>query len=246
MIRAILIDDEVHCLNTLRLLLTEHCPEVQIVDQCSSAEEALESIQRFKPSLVFLDIEMPFMNGFEMLEQLEEIPFAVVFTTSYDQYAIKAIHISALDYLLKPIAPKELKSAVQKVQTQKQLPSAEQFQILLQQVQHKGGEFSKIAVPTADGFELITADQVLRCESDNNYTYFFLKNKNKVVACRSLKEVEAQLQPFPFFLRIHNSFIINLNEVTRYVRGEGGYVIMTDGQTVNVSRSRKETLMKLF
>jgi two-component system LytT family response regulator len=235
-----------HCLNTLRLLLTEHCPEVQIMDQCSSAEEALSSIQKLRPSLVFLDIEMPFMNGFEMLEQLGDIPFAVVFTTSYDQYAIKAMHISALDYLLKPIDPRELKSAVQKVQTQKQLPSAEQFQILWQQVQHKGSEFSKIAVPTADGFELITADQVLRCEADNNYTYFYLKNKNKVVACRSLKEVEAQLQSFPYFLRIHNSFIINLNEVTRYVRGEGGYVIMSDGSSVNVSRSRKEALMKLF
>jgi two-component system LytT family response regulator len=246
MIRTILVDDEVHCLNTLRLLLTEHCPEVQIMDQCSSAEEALSSIQKLRPSLVFLDIEMPFMNGFEMLEQLGDIPFAVVFTTSYDQYAIKAMHISALDYLLKPIDPRELKSAVQKVQTQKQLPSAEQFQILLQQVQHKGSEFSKIAVPTADGFELITADQVLRCEADNNYTYFYLKNKNKVVACRSLKEVEAQLQSFPYFLRIHNSFIINLNEVTRYVRGEGGYVIMSDGSSVNVSRSRKEALMKLF
>jgi two-component system LytT family response regulator len=246
MIRAILVDDEVHCLNTLRMLLTEHCPEVQILDQCASAEEALVSIRQFNPSLVFLDIEMPFMNGFEMLERLDEISFAVVFTTSYDQYAIKAIHISALDYLLKPIDPKELRSAVQKVETKKHLPSAEQFQILLQQVQHKTSEISKIAVPTTDGFELITANQVMRCEADNNYTYFFLKNGNKIVACRSLKEVEAQLQPFPFFLRIHNSFIINLNEVTRYIRGEGGYVIMSDGQTVNVSRGRKEALMKLF
>lgn len=246
MIKTILVDDEVHCLNTLRMLLEEHCPDVQILEQCSAAEAALEAISRRKPDLVFLDIEMPFLNGFELLERLVDIPFAVIFTTSYDQYAIKAIHISALDYLLKPIDVKELKSAVQKVQSQKQLPSTDQFQLLLQQVQHRGGEFSKVAVPTVDGFELITADHVLRCEADNSYTNFILKSKNRIVASRSLKEVEMQLQHFPFFLRIHHSYIVNLNEVSRYVRGEGGYVIMSDGSTVNVSRSRKDSLLKWF
>ena len=246
MIKAILIDDEGHCLETLSILLKEYCPQVTIVDQCRSAKKGLESIDKIKPDLVFLDIEMPAMNGFELLEQFTEIPFAIIFTTSYDQYAIKAIRFSALDYLLKPIDPKELIVSVHKVQTQKQLPAAEQFQMLLSQVQQKETGFKKIAVPTSEGFELIPAEQVVRCEADDNYTYLYLKSKNKIVACRTLKEMEEQLQDFNFFVRVHHSYLVNLNEVTKYVRGEGGYLVMSDGVTVNVSRSRKEALMKWF
>jgi two-component system, LytTR family, response regulator len=246
MIKAIIIDDEVHCLETLSLLLQEYCPQVQLLEQCRSAKKGLEAIEKIKPDLVFLDIEMPAMNGFEMLEQFTEIPFAVIFTTSYDQYAIKAIRFSALDYLLKPIDPNELISAVKKVQEQRHLPMAEQFQMLLKQVQGKEHHFNKIAVPTFEGFELIPADQVLYCEANDNYTHLFLKNKTKIIACRTLKEMEEQLQDFPFFVRVHHSYMVNLNEVTKYVRGEGGYLVMSDGSTVNVSRSRKDSLLKWF
>lgn len=246
MINAILIDDEKHCLDTLSILLEEYCPEVHILQKCTSGKAALLAIEQQKPDLVFLDIEMPAMNGFELLEQFREIPFAVIFTTSYDQYAIKAIHFSALDYLLKPIDPKELIAAVQKVEKRKTLPSLEQFQVLLNQVRFKGSDFTKMAVPTVEGYELIDTQQILRCEADDNYTHIYLKNKSKVIACRSLKEVEAQLQGFPSFIRVHHSHIVNLNEVTKYIRGEGGYVIMSDNTTVNVSRSRKESLLKWF
>lgn len=246
MIKAILIDDEVHCLDTLSILLKEYCPDVQIIDQCHSGKEGLLSIKRTKPDLVFLDIEMPGMNGFEMLERLTGIPFVIIFTTSYDQYAIKAIRFSALDYLLKPIDPNELISAVRKVMEQRHLPIAEQFQMLLKQIQNKDHQFNKIAMPTAEGFELIPADQVVRCEADDNYTHFFLKNKTKITACRTLKEVEEQLHDFTFFVRVHHSHVVNLNEVTKYIRGEGGYLIMSDNSSVNVSRSRKEALLKLF
>lgn len=244
MIKAIIIDDEIHCLETLSILLQEYCPQVTILEQCRSAKKGLEAIERLKPDLVFLDIEMPAMNGFEMLEQFQQIPFAVIFTTSYDQYAIKAIRFSALDYLLKPIDPKELIIAVQKVQTQKMLPSAEQFEMLLKQVHHKGSGFQKIAIPTVEGFELIPADQIVHCKADDNYTHLHLKDKSKITACRSLKEMEEQLQDFSFFIRVHHSYLVNLNEVIRYVRGEGGYLILTDGSTINVSRSRKEMLLK--
>lgn len=246
MIKAIIIDDEVHCLETLSLLLNEFCPEVQLVDQCRSAKKGLETIEKYKPDLVFLDIEMPTMNGFEMLEQFRDIQFAIIFTTSYDQYAIKAIRFSALDYLLKPIDPKELVSAVKKVQEQRHLPMAEQFQMLLKQVHGKEHHFNKIAVPTSEGFELVPADQVVYCEANDNYTHLFLKNKNKIIACRTLKEMEEQLQEFNFFVRVHHSYMVNLNEVTKYIRGEGGYLVMSEGSTVNVSRSRKEALMKWF
>lgn len=246
MIKAIIIDDEVHCLETLSLLLQEFCPDVHLLEQCRSAKKGLEAIEKFKPNLVFLDIEMPVMNGFEMLEQFTAIQFAIIFTTSYDQYAIKAIRFSALDYLLKPINSTELINAVQKVQEQRHLPMAEQFQMLLKKVQHKGSQFNKIAIPTAEGFELVTADHIIYLEANDNYTHIFLKGKLKIIACRTLKEMEEQLDDFPFFIRVHHSYMINLNEVSKYIRGEGGYLIMSDSSTVSVSRSRKDSLLKWF
>src|SRR5215467_463288 len=144
MIKAILIDDEVHCLDTLNMMLSDFCPEVQVLEQCVSPKKGLESINKSQPDLVFLDIEMPMMNGFELLEQFESIPFSVIFTTSYDQYAIKAIRFSALDYLLKPIDPKELIAAVHKVQLQKAPPSADQLRILMDHIQGKENEVAKL------------------------------------------------------------------------------------------------------
>ena len=246
MIKAILVDDEEHCLDTLTMLINEYCPEVEILEQCASAKKALTAIEKYNPELVFLDIEMPVMNGFELLEQLNEINFSIVFTTSYDQYAIKAIRFSAFDYLLKPIDPKELIIAVHKAEVYKNKPAAVQLQMLMDQIHNKDSGFTKIAVPTFEGFELISADSVIRCEADDNYTYLFLKNKKKITACRSLKEMDEQLQDFKHFIRVHHSYLVNLNEVDKYVRGEGGYLVMSDGSTVNVSRSRKEALLKLF
>jgi two-component system, LytTR family, response regulator len=246
MIKAIIIDDELHCRETLSLLLKEFCSDVQIVGNFRSGRDGLEAIEKYKPDLIFLDIEMPAMNGFEMLEQAGEISFAIIFTTSYDQYAIKAIRFSALDYLLKPIDPSELKTAVKKVKEQRHLPVAEQFQMLLKQINDKGSRFNKIAVPTAEGFELVPADQVLYVEANDNYTHLFLKKNNKIIACRTLKEIEEQIRDFTFFIRVHNSYMVNLNEVTKYVRGEGGYLVMSDGSSVSVSRSRKDALLKFF
>jgi len=246
MIKALIIDDETHCRKTLAMMLKEYCPHVQVMEECSDAEMGLRAIEKNKPDLIFLDIEMPGMNAFEMLEQLPEITFAVVFTTSHDQYAVKAFRFYALDYLLKPVEAKDLIASVHKVQTQKELPSSEQFQMLLNKLSSREEVFPKIPVPTSDGFELVPIDEVLFCEAHDNYTYFSLRNKKKIVACRMLKEVEEQLNDFPFFVRVHNSFIINLKEVKKYVRGEGGYVIMSDESSVNVSRSRKEVLLKWF
>ena len=246
MIKSIIIDDEAHCLDTLSILLSDYCPEVQVLERCQSAKEGLMAVGQHQPDLIFLDIEMPVINGFDFLEHFKEISFAIIFTTSYDQYAIKAIRFSALDYLLKPIDPKELIAAVRKMQTQKQLPVPEQFQMLMNQVKHKDAVFNKIAIPTSEGFELIPVEQVLRCEADDNYTHLYLKNRTKIVACRTLKEMEEQLESFPSFIRVHHSYLVNLNEVNKYVRGEGGYLVMSDGSTVNVSRSRKEALMKYF
>ena len=246
MIKAILIDDEMHCLKTLEMLLKEYCANVQVLEKCNDAATGLKAIEQHKPDLVFLDIEMPQMNGFEMLEQLPQINFAVIFTTGYDQYAIKAFHFSALDYLLKPVEPKELINAVKKVEEQRHLPMPEQFEMLLKKISGINSGFNKIAVPTAEGFELIPTTEVVYFEADSNYTHIFLKNKNKVIACRTLKKIEEQIQDYNFFVRVHNSYMVNLNEVVRYVRGEGGYLVMSDNSTVNVSRTRKDALLKFF
>src|SRR5688572_12470536 len=246
MITAVIIDDEIHCRKTLAILLKEYCPEVRLMDQCSDAETGIEAIEKLKPELVFLDIEMPGMNGFDMLEKFSEIPFAVIFTTGYDQYAIKAFRFYAIDYLLKPIEPRELISAVHKVKVPKEVPATDQFQMLLNRINKREEVLPNIPVPTSDGFELILVEDVLFCEAKDNYTYFQLKNKKKIIACRMLKEVEKQLSDFPFFVRVHNSYLVNIKEVKKYVRGEGGYVIMSDDTSVNVSRSRKEELLKWF
>jgi two-component system LytT family response regulator len=228
------------------MMLNKHCREVNIMEECHSAKKGIEAINKHQPDLVFLDIEMPMMNGFELLEKFNDIPFAVIFTTSYDQYAIKAFRYSALDYLLKPIDPEELIISVGKVSSKKSLPFAEQFDILLKQIKHKGTSFEKIAVPTIEGFELIRADQIIRCEADDNYTHLYLKDKTTIIACRMLKEMEELLQGFQFFVRVHNSHLVNMNEVAKYIRGDGGYLLMSDGSNVSISKSRRESLIKWF
>ena len=245
MINAILIDDEKHCRETLSIQLEKYCPQVQLLAQCCSAEEGLQAITRHHPDVVFLDVEMPQMNGFEMLGQLQEISFELIFTTGYDSYAIKAIRFSALDYLLKPIDKDDLKKAVAKLSRKPDHILTQQLDILLSKLENKGVPLQKIALPTLDGFELVPMENILRCESDSNYTYVHLKTGRKIMVSRTLKEIEELLEG-PSFLRVHHSHLVNLNEITRYVRGEGGYVIMSDNSSINVSRNRKEAFLQRF
>jgi len=244
MIRAILVDDEVHSLDALSILLSDFCPQVEVVAKCASPQMALEVIKSQNPDLLFLDIEMPGLNGFELLEKLGDISFKVVFTTSYDQYGIKAIKFSALDYLLKPIDPQELIAAVNKAQSERRSPTPAQYEYLLSQIQNREQQFHKLALPTSEGYALISVDQIVFCEANDNYTHFHLHNGKTTTACRTLKEVEEQLSEFPFLVRVHHSYLVNLNQIARYVRGEGGYLVMHDGTSINVSRSRKELLLK--
>ena len=242
MINAIIIDDEIHCRKTLGMLLKEYCPDVQVTEECDEAASGLAAIQKLKPDLVFLDIEMPNMNGFEMLEKLPEINFEIVFTTSYDQYAIKAIRFSALDYLLKPVDREDLQTAVQKVVQRLHHPLPQQLEILLQKLHQPVSPIQKIALPTMEGLQMIAVDSIISCASDSNYTVFLLKNKQKLIVSRPLKEVEEMLEEYSF-LRVHNSYLVSLNEIDKYVKGEGGYLVMTDGSAIDVSRSKKETLL---
>jgi two-component system LytT family response regulator len=243
MIRAIIIDDELHCRKTLRILLEEYCREVEVIEQCDNGQSGTEAIKRLKPDLVFLDIEMPHMNGFELLEQFQVIQFAVIFTTGYDQYAIRAFRFSALDYLLKPINHEELVKAVNKVSQQVHYPMPQQLEILLQKISQQHQGIHKIALPTMEGLQLVDVDSIISCISDSNYSVLLLKDKQKLTVSRTLKETEEILEEHSF-LRVHNSSIVNLNEINKYIKGEGGYLVMSDGSTVDVSRSRKEALLR--
>lgn len=243
MIKAILVDDEPLCCQVLQTLLQKYCPEVHVIAAYNDATEALEQIKKQPPDLVFLDVEMPRMNGFQMLEQLKTIDFDLIFTTSYDQYAIKAIRFSALDYLLKPIDREELQRAVQKAVSHRQNPVAAQLALLFQKINQPTASITKIALPTLEGLQMVTVDEIITCRADSNYTVFFLKNKQKLVVSRTLKDIEELLEDYPF-IRVHHSYMVNINEIHKYVRGEGGLVEMSDGSTVDVSRSRKEELLK--
>jgi two-component system, LytTR family, response regulator len=243
MITATIVDDEHDCCESLTMLLEKYCPEVKVLDICYSAEQAIQSIKEQTPQILFLDIEMPFMNGFELLEELGNVNFELIFTTSYNQYAIRAIRFSALDYLLKPIDRDELQKAVQKVAQRNQRPLPQQFDLLLQKLKQPTIPVTKIAIPTLEGFQLLAVETIISCESAGNYTHVFLTNKRKITASRILKEMEEMLENFPI-IRVHHSYMININEVERYVRGEGGYLVMSDGSTINVSRNRKDFLLR--
>jgi two-component system, LytTR family, response regulator len=243
MIEALVIDDEPYSCEALVELLKKYCPEVHVAKVCHSGADALTAIKEFTPELLFLDIEMPRMNGFELLEKAGQINFELIFTTSYDQYAIKAIRMSALDYLLKPIDREELQAAVEKVKQRLSRPQMQQIEMLLQKLANPAAPMLKIALPTMEGLQLVQIDSVIWCSSDSNYTSFHLKGKERMIVSKTLKEVEELLNEHSF-LRVHHSSLVNLNEISKYVKGEGGYLAMSDGSHIDVSRSRKEMLLK--
>jgi two-component system LytT family response regulator len=243
MITAIIVDDEPYSCESLATLIERYCPDVKLLDICYSGADALKAIKEQAPTLLFLDIEMPGMNGFEMLQQLPSINFSIIFTTSYDQYAIKAIKFSALDYLLKPVDREDLQIAVQKAMQSEKQSLPQQIEILLQKLNHPTIPVNKIAIPTIEGLQMIFVEDIISCSSESNYTVLHLKNKQKITASRTLKEIEEMLEDYSF-TRVHHSYLVNLNEVEKYFRGDGGYLMMSDGSAIDVSRSRKDLLLK--
>ncbi len=231
MITATIVDDEPDCCESLVMLLERYCPEVKVLDICYSAETALQSVKDHEPQILFLDIEMPFMNGFQVLEKLGNINFEIIFTTSYDQYAIKAIRFSALDYLLKPVDREELQKAVQRVAQRNQHPFPQQLEMLLKKINNPTIPINKIAIPTMEGFQLLPAESIISCESESNYTHLFLKDKRKIIASRNLKEIEELLEDYPF-IRIHNSHIVNINEVEKVSKQEGILKFRSTGKII--------------
>lgn len=245
MIKCVIVDDENNCLEMLEWLLKTYAPSVSIAAMCNSAEKGIAAIREHRPDVVFLDIEMPRMNGFDMLEKFGKLDFDVVFTTAYDQFAIKAFKYSALHYLLKPVDPEDLAETVRRIEGKRSIPSREQIDLLFQSVQHRKATPPRIALTTGDGMIFVATQDILYCEAESNYTSVVLSNGRKVVVSRVLKDIDEALSG-PDFFRIHNSFLINLNRIRRFVRGEGGYVVMDNDVAITISRSRRQEFMEMF
>ncbi|MCB0705916.1 MAG: response regulator transcription factor [Saprospiraceae bacterium] len=241
MIRSIIIDDEPYCIKSLAFDLEKYCPEIQILEKCTSTKEGLLAIRKHQPALIFLDINMPWMSGLELLEVIGDINFEVIFTTAHDQYAVKAFRLSAVDYLLKPIDPEELKTAVEKVAA-RQVSFTPEHLGHLKENMNPDSVLQRVGIPTKTGIDFIPIEDILYCEADSNYTYIHLNQKNKLLSAKTLKEF-VQLFSDHAFCRIHQSFLINLNHLEKYYRGDGGYVEMTNGASLPVSRSKKEELL---
>jgi two-component system LytT family response regulator len=242
-IRAIIIEDEQHNRENLLQMITAHCPEVDIVAVCSSAGEGRESLLSLHPDLIFLDIEMPGESGFSLLENLPRIEFEVIFVTAYDYYGIKAIKFSALDYLLKPVDTNDLVTALGKAK-EKILQKQENLRLRNMLENARRSNTDKIlALSMSDKVEFIEVASIIRCESDGNYTTFYLKNGEKLLISKTLKEYDELLTPYGF-LRVHQSHLINLKEIKSFIKTDGGYIKMKDGSSVSISRQRREIVLK--
>lgn len=243
MLRSIIIDDEPQNASILKNDLNSHCPSVEIIAVCHSAKEGIMAIKKEKPDLVFLDIEMPWMNGFEMLEVLGEFNFSIIFTTAHDEFAARAFRISAVDYLLKPIDANDLKEAVKKVhQKIEQQHGNVHIENLLRNIKQPSSQ-QKIALPYREGHEFVEVSHIIYCQAEGAYTKVFLDNKKYILVSKTLGDIE-ELLPTDLFQRIHHSTVVNLNYVTHFVRADGGYIKLQTGEELAVSKSKKESLME--
>ncbi len=243
MITAIIIDDEAKGRLALREKLLAYCPQIKLLAEATNGQEALMLIQHHKPQLIFLDIEMPRMNGFEMLNELREKNFHIIFTTAYDQYAIKAIKYAAFDYLLKPIDIEELKTAIEKIDAKENNQTKKQVELLQQNMQHPKKQLNKLAIPTLEGLLFFDINDIIHLEANSNYTFIYFSDKSKITASKTLKEFE-DILPESIFFRTHHSHLINLNYIKRYIKGDGGQIELQNGNYVDVSRRKKEEFLK--
>lgn len=248
MIKAVIIDDEQHSIETLRWKLENYCPEVEVLEAFDNPAKGVEFLKQNPPNLLFLDIEMPMLNGFDVLEELgSDLPFDIIFTTAYDNFGIQAVKFSALDYLLKPVQNKELKDAIEKHlrKAQQKVPQ-EQIEVLLSNVHaEKKGKIGKIALASKESIEFVDAPDIILCEANSNYTNVYMIENRKRVISRTLKEFEDLLAPHQFF-RPHNSFLINLNRVKEFIRGDGGFLVMENKMKIPVSKTKREELLELL
>ncbi len=238
-IHAMIVDDEANSIRNLEQLLQRYCPDVAVVATAGNIEDAGQAIHSLKPDLLFLDIEMPFGDGFELLDRIAGQPVDVIFTTAFDAYAVKAFRNNATDYLLKPVDVDQLMESVEKVKRKRTGASAARAEQQVPVSTHK------IMLPSVSGFELMETDQIMYLQSSGNYTHVYVQGGRKYVLSKNIGELE-KLLPAHAFLRIHNEHIVNVHEIARYVKGRGGYVILKNNQHLDVSFRRKKLLLEML
>jgi len=244
MIKAIIVDDEKKCISLLQKMLVDVFPEVEIITATTQPDEAIKTIRTQQPDLVFLDIEMPNKSGFEVLEATRDIDYTVIFTTAYHQYAIKAIKFSALDYLLKPIDADELRDAMIRFKLkQKNHRHDTQLNLLFDNLKNQGGGFKRLSLATNQGVIFINTTDIIYCEASGGYTYFHMKNGDKLITSKTMKDYEDVLTGNDFF-RIHHSYLINTAQIKRYIKGEGGIAVMSNNAELPVSKRKKDEFIK--
>lgn len=243
-IKSIIVDDEKHGRENLAGILKQYCTNVEVLADADSVENAKFLIQECRPDLVFLDIEMPKANGFQLLEHFGDFSFEVIFVTAYDNYAIKAIRFSAADYILKPININELKAAVGKVA--ERLQQKQENQRMKQLIYNLGQpQNPRIGLPTADRIEFVEVHQIIRCQGEGNYTHIYFEEEKHLLVAKTLVEFEELLQEH-FFIRVHKAHLVNLKHINTYVKSDGGILQLSNGDKVAVSRRRKEEVQKML
>ncbi|MGW9685012.1 LytR/AlgR family response regulator transcription factor [Flagellimonas sp. 2504JD1-5] len=242
-LKVVIVEDEKHSRETLKSLLEEFCKDVQVIAMASSVQEAVKVLSVYSPDVVFLDIELQSGVGFDVLNQIKEPSFEVIFTTAFEKYAVKAIKFSSLDYLLKPIDLDELQQAVEKARTRMDTNVyRQQIDTLMQSLSRESNKQEKICLATTAGMEFIAIDDIVLCKADGSYTSFVLKNKTSLLVSKHLKECENLLSD-QLFMRVHNSYLINLREVKKYIKSDGGYIIMSNDMHVSLSPRKKDDLI---
>jgi two-component system LytT family response regulator len=246
MLRAVIVEDELRSRETLSGMLKLFCKNVAIVGVAENVRDGIDVIRKENPDVVFLDIQMPDGSGFKLLEEIGKINFDVIFTTAYDQFAIKAIKFSALDYLLKPIFNEDLINAVKKAEDNKEIHDKnEHIEVLLENIKKPAGEPHKIILSTSEKINVVLVDDIIRCESDNYYTFFYFKNGQRLLISKTLKENEELLKDHDF-IRPHKSHLVNAKYIKSYLKQEGGFIMMTDGSKIPVSRRKKEMIIEII
>jgi two-component system LytT family response regulator len=241
-LRTIIIDDEPDAVNFIHSIIREYCPALDVIGKANNAMDGIKVINENHPDLVLLDVEMPHGSGFDLLAQFPEKTFDVIFITAFNHYAIKAIKFSAVDYILKPININEFILAIEKVAEKRSSPSIpdRNFEMLLENL--NSASPAKLAIPTSEGMEYLSTKEIIRIEADRSYSWFFLTGKRKILVSKNLKEYQDLLNDRNFF-RSHNSHLINLEHVKKYIRADGGAIEMIDGSQVPISRTRRDLFL---
>ncbi|MCZ2130972.1 MAG: LytTR family DNA-binding domain-containing protein [Bacteroidia bacterium] len=238
MLKTIIIDDEQNVREVLSKLLADYCPDVKVEAFATNIEEGTKLIKELQPDLVFLDVEFPEKSGFELIDELKHEEFDVIFISGHEEYALKAFKTEAVDYLLKPFNVEELEVAVNKVLEKRRKESSVRYaDVFLQK--WNGSQDRQVALTSSDGLLFVKVKDIIYCKGDGAYTYFYMKDSDRITVSKNLKEFEELLRGMGFY-RVHKSYLINLNQMKKYVRGDGGHVIMSNGDSVDVSKRKKE------